>query len=118
MNENCNICGHVYQGLAADCPCTIGTAYFDNKPPVPDMLPTLPLDPIAWEPNHEPEPIKPTLSEAKMAIANAVEDYASAHLHAFITHLINLEYMTEPDVLKALERFDESLQASPTQTES
>ena len=55
----------------------------------------------------------PKLSEAKMAIANAVEDYASAHLHAFIKLLINLESMTESDVLKALEKFDESLQAPP-----
>ncbi len=59
----------------------------------------------------------PKLSEAKMAIANAVEDYASAHLHAFIKLIINLEYMTESDVLKALEKFDESLQTPPT-TES
>lgn len=51
---------------------------------------------------------------AQMAVASAVEDHSDAMLHAFIALLVDLEYMTEPDVLKALEKFDESLQASST----
>ncbi len=57
---------------------------------------------------------KQRILEAKMTVANAVEDHSDALLHAFIGLLVDLEYMTEPDVLKALEKFDESLQASAT----
>ncbi len=57
---------------------------------------------------------KQRILESQMAIANAVEDHSDALLHAFIGLLVDLEYMTEPDVLKALEKFDESLQASAT----
>lgn len=55
---------------------------------------------------------KQRILEAQMAVASAVEDHSDAQLHAFISLLVDLEYMTEPDVLKALEKFDESLQAS------
>ncbi len=57
---------------------------------------------------------KQRILEAQMKVANAVEDHSDALLHAFIGLLVDLEYMTEPDVLKALEKFDESLQTSDT----
>jgi len=91
----CDVCGNTYDGLADDCRCT----NYDEMPIVSVIT---------------KKSKRQQLLESKMAIANAVEDHAWAHIHAFVVLLIDQEYMTEPDVLKALEKFDENLQAPTT----
>ncbi len=49
--------------------------------------------------------------EGKMAVANAVEDLALMHVHAYIAVLRDDAYLTEEQILKSLAAFDESLQA-------
>jgi len=48
--------------------------------------------------------------EAKMAVANSVEDLALMHVHAYIAVLRDGAYLTEEQILKSLAEFDESLQ--------
>jgi len=111
--SNCNVCGCLYVGLAHDCKCT--STNWGKTSEIEDV-PTVEHKTFDGTRNP-PKMRKDRILESQMKVANAVEDHSDALLHAFIGLLIDLEYMTEPDVLKALEKFDESLQDSTTQTE-
>ena len=54
------------------------------------------------------------LSEVRSSIVNEIEDYAYGHVHAFTKILREDEYLTDDQIMEALHKFDESLQAADT----
>jgi hypothetical protein len=51
------------------------------------------------------------LAEVRSSIINELEDYAYGHVHAFTKILREHEYLTDEQIMEALHKFDESLQA-------